>query len=183
MMSTFEIVITFVNIAAVIIAPIAAVKIGQSLQDKAQRRKDKMDIFKTLMTTRYSWTVESVQAMNVIEIVFADDNKVCSTWKAYHEKCCVQSPTDVQLQQIKTAKEKLLESMANSLGYKDQVTWETIQNPYVPDWMLNAMQQQQTIQNGQEELAKAMAMLLQLMMTNAASQNSQQQEDKPDANT
>jgi hypothetical protein len=182
MMSTFEIIMAFVNIAAVIAAPIAAVKIGQSLQDKAQRRKDKMDIFKTLMTTRYSWTIESVQAMNVIEIVFADDDKVCNAWKMYHEKCYVQNPTDAQLQQIKTAKEKLLEAMAKSLGYKDKVTWETIQNPYLPDGMLNAMQQQQTIQNGYEEMAKAAAAFSQLMHAIAASQNSQQQEDKPDTN-
>jgi hypothetical protein len=73
--------------------------------------------------------------------------------------------------------------MANSLGYKDQVTWETIQNPYVPDWMLNAMQQQQTIQNGQEEFAKVAATFSQIMLANAASKHSQQQEDKPDANT
>lgn len=25
--------------------------------------------------------------------------------------------------------------MANSLGYKDKVTWETIQNPYIPKGM------------------------------------------------
>jgi hypothetical protein len=121
--------------------------------------------------------------MNVIEFVFADDDKVCSAWKIYHEKCYVQNPTDAQLQQIKTAKEKLLEAMANSLGYKDQVTWETIQNPYVPDGMLNSMQQQQTIQNGQAEFAKVAAALLQWVNANVASQNSQQQEDKPDANT
>jgi hypothetical protein len=165
---------TFVNIIAVIIAPIAAVKIGQSLQDNAQHRKDKMGIFKTLMTTRFSWTIESVQAMNVIEIVFADDDKVCSAWKAYYEQCCVQNPTDMQLQQVKTEKEKFLEAMANSLGCKDKVTWETIQNPYVPNWMLNAMQQQQTIQNGQEELAKAAATFSQIMLANAATQNSHQ---------
>jgi hypothetical protein len=64
--------------------------------------------------------------------------------------------------------------MANSLGYKDKVTWETIQNPYVPNWMLNAMQQQQTIQNGQEELAKAAATFSQIMLANAATQNSHQ---------
>jgi hypothetical protein len=180
-MTTFEKTIAIINIAALILIPIVAVLIGQYLQTRAEKRKDKMEVFKTLMTTRYSWTVESVRAMNIIEIVFADDDTVCNAWKKYYEKCCVQNPTDAQLQQIKTAKEKLLESMANSLGYKDKVTWETIQNPYVPDWMLNAMQQQQTIQNGQEEFAKVAATFSQIMLANSTSQNSQQQEDKPHA--
>lgn len=32
--------------------------------------------------------------------------------------------------------------MAKSLGYKDKVTWETIQNPYVPDGMIRQWQEQ-----------------------------------------
>ena len=38
------------NLAAIIIIPIFAVLIGQWLQDRSERRKDKMQIFKTLMT-------------------------------------------------------------------------------------------------------------------------------------
>jgi hypothetical protein len=182
-MTALEITMSILNILAVISIPIVAVVVGQRLQDRAEARKDKMDIFKTLMTTRYGWTVESVRALNVIEIVFADDEKVCTAWKTYYERCCVQNPSDMQVQQIKTAQDKLLEAMANALGYKDKVTWETIQNPYVPNWMLDAMQRQQTIQNGQEEFAKVAATFRQIVLANAASQNSQQQEDKSDANT
>jgi hypothetical protein len=183
MMSTFEIVITFVNIAAVIIAPIAAVKIGQSLQDKAQRRKDKMDIFKTLMIDRSSWSFSSVQAMNIIEVVFADDESVCAAWKDFYDKSCVENPNETEMVKMQIAKNKLLETMAASLGYKDKVTWETIQNPYIPKGMVDAMNQQQLIQNGQAELAKVAATLLQWVNANAVLQHPQQQEDKPDANT
>ena len=31
---------------------------------------------------------------------------------------------------------------AKSLGYKDKVTWETIQNPYIPDGMIRQQQEQ-----------------------------------------
>ena len=51
------------NLIAIIIIPIIAVIIGQWLQTRSEKRKDKMHIFKTLMTSRvYGWTQESVIA-------------------------------------------------------------------------------------------------------------------------
>lgn len=38
------------NLLAIIIVPIAAVLVGQHLQNKAEIRKDKMHVFKVLMT-------------------------------------------------------------------------------------------------------------------------------------
>jgi len=59
--------IEIINIVALIVVPIVAVLIGQYLQDRAQKRKDKMEIFKTLMIARNTWTVESVRALNIID--------------------------------------------------------------------------------------------------------------------
>lgn len=57
------------NIIALILVPILAVVVGQKLQDRAQKRNDKMQIFKILMTSRiFGWTNESVQAMNLIDM-------------------------------------------------------------------------------------------------------------------
>lgn len=54
-------IISIVNLVAIIIIPIVAVVIGQYLQTKAKKREDKLQIFKLLMTTRiYGWTIESV---------------------------------------------------------------------------------------------------------------------------
>ena len=65
------------NLIAIVVIPIAAVLIGQHLQNRAEIRKDKMQIFKTLMTSRiYGWTQESVHCLNIIDIVFADDKTV-----------------------------------------------------------------------------------------------------------
>lgn len=53
-----------INLIALIVVPIAAVYIGQKLQDREQKRKDKIQIFKILMTSRiFGWTNDSVQAM------------------------------------------------------------------------------------------------------------------------
>ena len=36
--------------------------------------------------------------------------------------------------------------MANSLGYKDKITWETIQNPYMPVGMAQQIEAQKNMQ-------------------------------------
>ena len=69
-MTIFEIIMTILNLIAVLLIPVVAVFVGQYLQERAQRRKDKMDIFKTLMINRVGWSVESTRAMNIIDIVF-----------------------------------------------------------------------------------------------------------------
>lgn len=160
-MSTFEIILTIINALAIILIPIAAVFIGQRLQDRAQRRKDKIEIFRTLMMNRgIGWTAEAVRALNIIDLVFSDDEEVRAKWKGYYNQLCIQSPNEMQRKQVQEAQDKLLEAMAISLGYKEQITWQTIQNPYIPKGMWDAMQQQQNIQNGQERWAEAVELLI-----------------------
>ena len=131
------------NLIAIIVIPIVAVLIGQYLQYREEIRKDKMQIFKTLMTSRiYGWTQESVHCLNIIEIVFSDDKKVCKAWKDLYDKYCVQNPDETQLKKIQNAQYKLLETIAKSLGYKNKVTWETIQNPYIPKGMIEQWREQ-----------------------------------------
>lgn len=147
------------NLVAIIVAPVAAVLIGQCLQNRANKRKDKMEIFKSLMIARNGWSPESVRALNIIDIVFADDKNVRARWKEYFDKVCVENPSETDLNKIKKCQDKLLEAMAVSLGYKDKVTWETIQNPYVPRGMIEAEQMQREFQNGQLEWAKLAGMV------------------------
>ena len=149
------------NLIAIIVIPIAAVLIGQWLQNRSEKRKDKMQIFKALMTARiYGWTVESVHALNVIDIVFVDDKEVRNAWAQLHNRYCVENPTQTQLEQIKKDQYKLLEKISNSLGYKDKITWETIQNPYVPNGMIRQWQEQAASQQAYNTLLNAMANII-----------------------
>ncbi len=149
------------NLLAIIIIPIAAVLIGQHLQNRAEKRKDKMHIFKVLMTSRiYGWTQESVYCLNIIDIVFSDDEKVRNAWKDLFDKYCVQNPDDTQLKKIQNAQYKLLETMAKSLGYKDKVTWETIQNPYIPDGLRRQQQEQAASQQAYNNILLNMQQMI-----------------------
>ena len=135
-----------ISIIAIVISPIAAVIIGQYLQDKAKIRADKMNIFNTLMIYRgLGWSVEVVKALNVIEVVFFDDKAVLQQWKVYYDKLTVGNAADAELFKIKAEGDKLLEVMAKSLGYK-RITWETIQKPYTPKGLVDSMNMQQQYQ-------------------------------------
>lgn len=171
-MSTFQIIMTIINTIAVIAIPVAAVIIAQKLQDRAEKRKDKMHIFKTLMTSRiYGWMQESVHCLNIIDIVFSDDESVRKAWKDLYDKYCVQNPDETQLKKIQNAQYKLLETIAVSLGYKDKVTWETIQNPYIP----NGMRQQIEAQNQSQQAYNNLLLNMQQMIpkTNASEENNE----------
>lgn len=151
----------YINIAAIVLAPVISVIIGQKLQDRAKKRQDKMEIFKALMTSRvYGWTNASVYALNIIDVVFADDKKVRTQWKTYYDKLCVSNPTEEDLRKIETEKCKLLEVIAESLGYKNKITWETIQNPYIPRGLSTSLMQQQQYQNGQLEIMEMMKSMI-----------------------
>ena len=137
----------YLTLAALIIIPIVAVVIAQWLQNRSEKRKDKVQIFKTLMPSRiYGWTPDSVNALNVIDIVYSDDKKVREAWKDLNDKYRVTNPDQQHLKKIENAQYKLLEAMANSLGYKDKITWETIQNPYMPVGMAQQIEAQKNMQ-------------------------------------
>lgn len=142
------------NLIAIFIIPVVAVIVGQHLQNRAEKiRNDKMHIFKVLMTSRiYGWTQESVHCLNIIDIVFADDKKVRDAWKDLYDKYCVENPDETQIKKIQNAQYKLLETMTNSLGYKDKVTWETIQNPYIPKGMLQQINERNQSQQAYNNL-------------------------------
>ncbi len=99
------------------------------------------------MTSRiYGWTPDSVNALNIIDVVFSDDKKVRAAWKDLNEKYHVTNPDQQQLKKIELAQYKLLDAIANALGYKNKITWETIQNPYMPDGMARQIEAQKNMQ-------------------------------------
>ena len=104
-------IIEIINIAAIIIIPIVSVVIGQYLQNRSEKRKDKVDVFKTLMTYRNSGYTDSkcVNALNMIPILFIKDKKVM---QAYSEFVILMNTTDKNKdaeKQITIKKVKLLQ--------------------------------------------------------------------------
>lgn len=152
-------IFTIINTIAIIIIPIVTVLIGQWLQKKEKQRDDKMKVFKTLMTYRsFGWTNESVYALNILDIVFAKNKDVIAPWKIYKDRLTIENPTETDIKKIEIEKYKLLEVMAKSLNY--DISWETLQNPYLPQGMVNNMVQQQNYQNTQTKVMEKFNELL-----------------------
>lgn len=154
-------VMSIVNIVAVILSPIIALLVSQNLQNRSEKRKDRMQVFMSLMKTRaFGWNVESVNALNVIDVVFSDNKAVRDAWKTHYAALCVSEPKENELKRIQDTKYKLLEVMAKSLGYKDAINWETIQNPYYPKGLDNQIAINQQNQELQAQLYMKMNSLL-----------------------
>lgn len=149
--------VSILNLLAIIVIPIVSVIVGQYLQNRTEKRKDKMQIFKILMTSRaYGLTVDRVNALNVIDVVFVDDKAVRSAWEDLYNQYNVSNPDEHQLIKIKKAEYKLLEAISNSLGYKDKINWETIQNPYIPIGLVNQTNAQIQMQQDYSEVLAVM---------------------------
>lgn len=174
-------VLAIVDIVALIAVPIIAVWVGQMLQNRAAKRKDKMAIFQCLMTHRATGWVnpETVNALNSIDIVFYDDDTVRKCWADLLSK---YSPNG-SAQERSTAQCKLLEAMAKSLGYGKKITWETIQNPYLPEGIIQRMANVAKFENGQLAMAEFMMNMAgnPTPLGNAMLQQSAKQEEKNNA--
>lgn len=159
------------NIIALLLVPIVAVIVGQKLQEREKKREDKMQIFKVLMTNRgLGWSQDMVWALNTIDVVFADDDAVIRQWKIYYDKLCIEKPSETDFKKITTERNKLIEQIANSLGYKDKITWETIQNPYIPQGMVEAINKTHEFQASQQNLMN----IFQQMMSPAKEENGEE---------
>ena len=114
-MTKFEVIMAVINVLAIIIIPIAAVFVSQRLQSESEKRKDKMQIFQCLMTKRITgWAgMDAVNALNTIDIVFSDCEPVRKQWAVLLSKY----RRDVTAQEQYREQCKLLELMANDLGY------------------------------------------------------------------
>ena len=158
-MTKTEIILTVIGIFNALIAALLSVLITHCLQIKAKKREDKMRILIDLMISRlYGWTPQSVHSMNIIDIVFADSASVKNAWHKFFDLCKVKNPSEQQLKDLEIARYKLIEEIANNLGYKDKLTWDEIQSCYMPQGMIDNLKNQQDFQNMQLQIGKMITM-------------------------
>lgn len=128
------------------------------------------------MTRRITgWAaLEAVNALNSIDIIFADSKEIREQLGVWRSTCRKDIPQQDQYK----AQCKLLELMAKDLGYKNKITWEVIQDPYYPEGLDQQLARNNQIINGQVEWAKAAGLLSQMM-----GKPQQNMEDTGHANT
>ena len=100
--------------AAIIIGPLIAVALTLWTQGRKERRDAQMNLFTLLLAHRkFDLPPHASAALNTIDVVFANEEKVLTLWRQYF--VCLQQPVPTTEQALLWL--KLLESMGATLGY------------------------------------------------------------------
>jgi len=105
------------EILAIVIGPIIAVLISVWLQRRHQKRDGKLSVFYTLMAYRKSYppAKDLVKALNLIDVVYADEAKITQLWHRYYDLLC---ETGARRELREHAYLELLSAIAIHLGFR-----------------------------------------------------------------
>lgn len=106
-----------IGLTAIVLGPVTAILISLYFQQRRAKRDAKEHLFLTLMANRRANppTYEWAGSLNVIDVVFADHEKVVTLWHEFYAILCQEKPS-LQTQDHKYL--QLLSEMASVLGYK-----------------------------------------------------------------
>lgn len=131
-----------VNVIAILVSPLIAVLITVYLQNRKEKHNLKMRIFGTLMATRHSpIRDESVRALNMIDVVFSNKEKVRKLWHEYYDMLNNQGLQNEQGFNLRQKKNlELITEMANEVGYGKEITHLDVDRVYYPQGMGKAQE-------------------------------------------
>lgn len=110
-------------------------------QRKSRQQDEKKRIFRILMSKRYDIAAEeSVEALNMIDVVFCSSKSVREAWKSFFDATNLpDAPTKSQT--ITDKHLRLLEVIAEDIRYKN-ICWEDIKRYYYPIGLSDKCQQE-----------------------------------------
>jgi hypothetical protein len=118
-----------VTIIALLLGPVIAVVITLWFQKRAEKRNAKLQLFITLMANRQGGpSREWVNALNLIDVVYAGESRVIQLWK---ELYFILNTQGFNQQTFWHKYLDLLSAMATSLGYRS-LTQTDIDKFYMP---------------------------------------------------
>jgi len=125
---------TVINIVAVLLSPLIAVLVTVYLQDRREKRAQKLWIFNTLLATRHSPIIEeNVRALNMIDVAFHDSPKVRTLWHEYFDMLANQGlDNKMGFEQRQKKNLEMLTEMGAVLGYGKAITHLDVDRIYYP---------------------------------------------------
>lgn len=115
---------------AILLSPVIAVTITLLHADIKEKRRQKMNLFLTLIATRQTFPIPTkfVDSLNMIDVVFYNNKKVIDSWKAVFASLHTD-PMQVSVYNRKLL--DLLDAMAKSLGYNNikQTDFDSFYSP------------------------------------------------------
>jgi len=136
-----------VNIIAVLLSPVIAVLITLYLQNRREKRNQKLWIFNTLIATRHSPVIEeNVRALNMIDVVFHDSQRVRQLWHEYFGMLGNEGlNNEVGWSQRQKKNLEMITEMAKVLGYGEAITYLDVDRVYYPVGLGSQSQKQAAI--------------------------------------
>ena len=134
--------IDLINVFAIVLSPILAVLASVWLQNRLEKRRNRFNILRTLISERHHFiNEESVRAYNSIDLLFHDCPKVRQQFREYF---------DLTLQKGREAEYgkrnlELLKAIAIELGYKNSIDALDLDRVYLPKGITDARVKGQAI--------------------------------------
>jgi len=145
----------WVNILAILLSPIIAVLISVHLQNRREKRNQKLWIFNTLIATRHSPILdENVRALNMIDVAYHDSPRVRELWHEYFDMLGnegLNNPNGWAQRQKKNL--EMITEMAKVVGYRTAITHLDVDRVYYP---VGLGEQSQTAQQIATELLRVL---------------------------
>jgi uncharacterized protein DUF6680 len=122
------------TLVAIVVSPLIAVLVTTYLQDRKERRSQKVWLLSTLIATRHNpLTDETIRALNMIDVVFHDAPRVRTLWHEYYDMLHnegLNNPTGWEQWQKKNL--EMITEMARVLGYGRAITHLDAARVYSP---------------------------------------------------
>jgi hypothetical protein len=125
---------TVVNILAILLSPLVAVLVTVYLQNRREKRNQKLWIFNTLIATRHSPIIdENVRALNMIDVAFHDRPRVRELWHEYLDMLGNEGlNNNLGWGQRQKKNLEMITEMAKHLGYRGTITHLDVDRVYYP---------------------------------------------------
>lgn len=123
----------------------------------AEAKKDKKEIFKTLMSHRYLISdKDNVEALNRVEVVFYKNKEVRKCWHKFLSAADDAAKNPKSENTILDKYLRLLEEIAKCTGC-DGIDWENIKEYYYPQGLASKILEETTLRRAQIAQASAVA--------------------------
>lgn len=138
-----QILLSICQIIAVAVIPLFIWWVGNRQMRKKEKIEAKRELFFTLMKRRKAHyvTQETADALNLIDVVFQEDEKVRDAWKSY---LSTLNPISPENQNSNAYLLDLLSEMAQTLGY-EKLKQTEIDRFYQPQGLVDSKNNEQQV--------------------------------------
>ena len=141
----------WVHLLAIMVSPVFAVLVSMYIQDKKEAKRAKRAILETMISTRHNLINEqTVRVINMIDIIYADDDDVRRLWNEYFVMLNNEGLNNENGYKLRNGKNmELIQAMATAVGIGAKINLLDLSRIYCPQGLVN-----------QNELAQSLAVEL-----------------------